>query len=81
MAKEKITLDKFQDKALDQEQRRSVKGGFKQVPGIPGGSGSNGLVDWGEMEIRTDAIAGSSWSAGVLDDGSNGTASFPSRHR
>lgn len=64
MSKEKLTLDNFKKKALTEEERQSVKGGYKSVPGIPGGSGSNGQVDWGELEIRQepDPIA---WNGGV----------------
>ena len=64
MSKEKLTLDNFKKKALTEEACKSVKGGYKSVPGIPGGSGSNGQVDWGELEIRVepDPVA---WTGGI----------------
>ncbi|MBR9922391.1 MAG: hypothetical protein GYB31_16260 [Bacteroidetes bacterium] len=62
MSKEKFTLDQFKSKSLTDKERQSVKGGYKWVPGMPGGAGSNGQVDWGELEIREDPPAAVAWT-------------------
>ncbi len=62
MKREKNTLKNFSEKKLQKDESRKVKGGYKWVPGMPGGSNSNGLVDWGEMEIRVEPIAAVNWS-------------------
>ena len=64
MKKDKKTLDAFRVKAISKEKSQAVKGGFKWIPNTGGGSGSNGLVDWGELEIRVDPIAPVSWGNG-----------------
>jgi hypothetical protein len=52
MASKKSTLDQFQENALTEEAIKEIKGGEKNVPGYPGGAGSTGIIDWGEIEIR-----------------------------
>ena len=52
MAKKSLTLQHFEAAKLTRGQASRTKGGYKEVPGLPGGTGSVGLIDWGEIEIR-----------------------------
>ncbi|MCB0707460.1 MAG: hypothetical protein KDC34_19220 [Saprospiraceae bacterium] len=67
MSKEKITIDQFRNKALSEKSCKAVKGGYKWVPGMPGGAGSNGQINWGELEIREDPPAAVAWSGNITN--------------
>jgi hypothetical protein len=56
MARKKSTLTTFQAAQLSEETAQQVKGGYKGIPGIPGGYGTTGLIDWGEVEIREGGL-------------------------
>lgn len=59
-SKKQPDLRQFAASALTPEEARRVKGGSKAVPGMPGGNGSIGLIDWGEVEIR-DKMQANLW--------------------
>jgi hypothetical protein len=50
--KKKTTLQQFEAAKLSTKKTQKIKGGFRTIPGLPGGNGSIGLIDWGEIEIR-----------------------------
>jgi hypothetical protein len=56
MARTKSTLSTFRTAQLSDETTQQVKGGYKGIPGIPGGYGTTGLIDWGEVEIREGGL-------------------------
>ncbi|MCB0642446.1 MAG: hypothetical protein KDC44_12440 [Phaeodactylibacter sp.] len=55
MATSKFTLSTFEQQALPASDLRALKAGYKEIPGIGGGTTSTGYVDWGEIEIRADS--------------------------
>lgn len=55
MATSKSTLSTFEQQALPAANLRTIKAGYKEIPGIGGGTTSTGYVDWGEIEIRADS--------------------------
>lgn len=47
----------YAERAISPAAAREVKGGYKKLPGHPGGVGSTGMVNWGEIEVRTELSA------------------------
>lgn len=56
MAIKKATNQLFSNSRLQEQELRSIKGGYKQIPGLGGGVSSTGLLDWGEIEIRLTGL-------------------------
>ena len=52
MARKTFTFNQFAQQELAEKQLQQTKGGYKHITGIPGGTGSTGLIDWGEIEVR-----------------------------
>jgi len=56
MAIKNATNQLFGNNRMREEELRSIKGGYKQIPGLGGGVSSTGLLDWGEIEIRLTGL-------------------------
>jgi hypothetical protein len=51
MARKKTIIEKFESKAISNDEAKDLRGGYK--PSF-GGSGSTGFINWDEIEIREE---------------------------
>ena len=62
MKQPKHDLKKFKAFAMSRESQRKTRGGHVN---IPGGTGSTGLIDWGEIDVRANNFRKNVWKGGL----------------